>query len=111
MNKPTLIPEKIAVLTQAKEELRKGLATGLCSAIVIGRTEMKSIFPPDVYARMTTASVELGDYVRKSLDHHSWLGDWQEANGFGRRNIRERQYDRMAWIDWMIQCYREDLQP
>ena len=74
MTKPNLIPEKIAILKQAKEEIRLGNATGLCSAIVIGRTVLKEIFTPDEHAGLVEASAELSMYIYVTLRGYSWLG-------------------------------------
>lgn len=108
MTKPNLIPEKITILNQAKEEIRKGYSTGLCNAISSAKMEVKYVEGAD-YETISQAAMELSSYVQRVLNMNSWLPGWQKENGFERRSVAQQRQDRMDWIDWMIKCYREDL--
>lgn len=61
-----------------------------------------------------TVCIQLKAYVQKALEGYVWLPLWAEAHG---ADINDAKPDkdarlhatRLAWIDWMIQCYEEDL--
>lgn len=92
---------KIAVLRAARKRIANDLNSMVCLALHEAC---------DSNARLSSlATKELLTYVQNAISPHTTLGSWQRANAVKAQGLRDLKKDRLAWIDWMIDCI-EDLQ-
>lgn len=52
-------------------------------------------------------------YIRRVLRGYTWLDFWLQDHGISHLQICNNpdrlKATRLAWIDWLIQCYEEQL--
>lgn len=93
------------------ESRKAAISPGICSALEAARSS--TVFHPGHY-RFRAACSYLQRYVSDSLGDHAYLSSWLMYN----RNISGREIladpeklkrTRLAWIDWMIKQYEEQL--
>lgn len=107
------IKRKIEILTLARDRIKLGNDNYICFAIRMA-----------VYNKSTEwqkAGSEIIKYIDTALNADTniesvnfgsinTLGGWQLDNmcNLGKNGIKMRDC-RMQWIDWMINCYKEDF--
>lgn len=88
-----LTPEKREALKLARERIAAGQNRHICFAL----RDVGTLFP-----YLGPVCDQLRAYIRDQLRPWSTLEEWQAANGCGGRSFAQRQIDRTAWIDWML---------
>lgn len=106
--KPTT-QQKIKVLQLARAVVaRPKYKAGLCYALSLACSNQRQLWP---------AAAHMKKYVTRVLGPNMFLEGWLRRNAGVQvyhsydtpRNRRKMRATRLAWIDWMIQCYKEDL--
>ncbi|SAJ89216.1 hypothetical protein [Burkholderia multivorans] len=88
-----LTDKKREALKLARERIDTGENRNICFVL----HDVGKLFP-----HLGPACDQLRAYIRDQLRPWSTFEEWQAANGCGGRSFAQRQIDRTAWIDWML---------
>lgn len=97
---------KIQVLRAAYRHISIHPNDGICAALLyaVGEPELKGTVARSV-------GEELRLYVMRALEGAVYYDNWLKRNGYHHNALSPhmRRQGRLAWINWMIQCYEEDI--
>lgn len=89
------------LLVKAAIAARAGQTNWICHAL---------INVTDSQPHLRTAAIQLMEYITASLDGEGiTLGGWLFARDKVFRSEAELRACRLQWIDWMINCLKEDM--
>ncbi|KVD81899.1 hypothetical protein WS62_23365 [Burkholderia sp. ABCPW 14] len=94
-----LTTEKREALRYAREMIESGQEMYICFALYSVKRK---------HPRLAGACQVLRDYIEIQLGHCGPLESWQRKNGFGERCGYQSLFDRLAWIDWMLDEPKEE---
>jgi len=92
---------KVKALTYARSLLVEGRKSTICGALKTVRREEPQLAEAVWY---------LHAYINEALSGCTFLHGWQRNVGIapGYVHTEKGRKDRIAWVDWMIQCYKDD---
>lgn len=88
-----LTPDMRRALELARARLAQGRNSYICMAL-----DWVATFYPEYQP----AAHKLQFFINDALAPAITLGSWQFLQGMGHRGVRQRDADRLAWIDWLL---------
>lgn len=91
--------KKIELLKKAKRFIGDRFFEGICSALESAASLSGVEYKKD--------AKELRQYISVNLEGYDWLGSWIRIKRPKYKGTLKQA--RVAYIDWMITCYEEDI--
>lgn len=106
---------KIRLLEGAQEQLMRNpptWGTGVCFALGASWHRVDDVVKGRESYLANECDNELHTYVREAIGDHVYLGTWiREKIGekFDNTDYEKLRRTRIAWLGWMIKCYKQKL--